>query len=142
MSIFDASDFEHLKANQTAEYPLRLNLPRTNPEPVTLIVCFAGESNQGFAKARKSSAFRAAKGDAMERMWREAFAKHVIKGWKNVLRADGTAVPYTAAAGAELLQHIADAGERTDIINGLTLFCVNPDNFTAPLVDPGDLGNG
>ena len=138
--IFDEADFAPLRADKTAEYPIaQLHFPRSNPEPLVLVLKHAGDSNKPYKNAIVKAP--ALTGEAAEIQGEVLFAKHVIVGWKNFIDKDGKPVPYTADGGAELMSLLRTKAERLDIVRGLRFFAVNAENFRAPIVDAGDLGN-
>jgi hypothetical protein len=139
MSLFDDEDFAHLHPTGTARYTLsQVCIPRSNPDPVVLILKPAGASNDAYQSALVKAP-RAVGKDAVKQMI-GLFARHVIAGWENVQK-DGKPVPYTRAGGEELLLKLIES-KRDDIAMGAVFFARDADNFRAPIVDTGDLGNG
>jgi hypothetical protein len=140
--MFDDADFECLRADQTARFPLtELHIPRGNPECVMLVVRHAGESNDGWMRGIKNAKFRGLSDDAANRLADELAAKHVIVGWENVLDKQGALLAYVPSAGIELLTKLREM-KRGALISRLTGFAADASNFTASVLDAGDLGNG
>lgn len=136
MSILDF-DFGALTPTGTARYTLTRVHVR-HAEPVVLIVKPSGEANDGYGAALKTAVL---KGKVDAKAHASIYARHVVIGWEHVLDANGKPVPYTAAAGEELLHGLIDAKRGHDIVGGLMAFCADPDHFCAA-PDAGDLGNG
>ncbi len=119
--------------------------------PIVLMVRHAGDGNQGFAnhqyKAVNKGRARSGQISADFVQARiadaaDAFARHVIVDWRNVVE-DGKPVPYSVdAAGRFLAALIHPTEGRSDVFMKLQSFCENADNFRDPVVDPIDLGKG
>lgn len=139
--MFDDADFAPLVADQTARFPLtELRIPRGNPDHVWLVLKHAGESNPAYMAAVKNAKFRGLSDDAANALGDQLAARHVIVGWENVLDKAGKPLTYSVAGCVELLAKLREA-KRGGLISRLTLFAANAENFTAPTVDAGDLGN-
>ncbi len=139
--LFDDSDFAHLTPAGTADYALsEVHIPRGNPNPVVLVVKPAGEANDRLRNAEIKAP--AVTGKEALRQRASLFAKHVIAGWKHVLDKDGKPIAYTADGGEELLHRLIDAKRGEDLVVPFMVFARNPNHFTGPQVDAGDLGNG
>lgn len=141
--MFDDADFEALRPDQVARFPLaELHIPRGNPKPVTLLLRWAGESNERWTAGARAAKFRAfASPQDQTRYYDELAAKTVIVGWENVLDKNGKPMPYTPEAGAELLTRLRSVS-RSSLASEITLAAYDASRFTAPPVDAGDLGNG
>ncbi len=138
MSLFDDADFAHLEPVGTFEYTLsRVNIPRTNPDPVVLLLKHTGMANERYQGELKSLNL---KGKPTDKQYIALFAKHGIAGWKNVKKGDAP-VPYTTEGGAELLAKLLEI-KRGDIVMGARIAAADADNFETPVADAGDLGNG
>lgn len=58
---------------------------------------------------------------------RALYAKHVIKGWRNVFDDEGKEPAFSEAECLTFLQQVLD----DEMFDRLRAFCVNPDNFRA-----------
>ncbi len=142
MPIFDDTDFEGLRADGTARFPLtELHIPRTNQDHVWLVLKHAGESNDGWSRGIKNAKFRGLSDDEANKLADDLAARFVIVGWENVRDRDDNPVAYTPAGGAELLAKLR-AVKRGALASRISIFAADAANFTAPIVDAGDLGNG
>ncbi len=141
-NLFDDADFEALRADRTARFPLaELHIPRTNSDHVWLVLKHAGESNEGWTRGIKNAKFRGLSDDDANKLADDLAARYVIVGWENVCDREGKPLAYTQAGGAEILAKLRSV-QRGALASKLTIFAAEASNFTAPLVDAGDLGNG
>lgn len=140
--MFDDADFASLTPDQTARFTIdELRIPRGNSKPLTLLVKHAGQANEAFSRAVKNIKFKALSEDEAQQAVDMATARHVIVGWEDALSPDGSPRRYTPEDGAQLLAKLREH-KRQDLVTRLVAFVANAANFTAPTVDPGDLGNG
>ncbi len=142
MPIFDDTDFEVLRADRTARFPLtELHIPRTNTDHVWLVLKHAGESNEGWTRGIRNAKFRGLSDDDANKLADDLAARYVIVGWENVCDRDGKLLAYTIAGGAEILAKLRGV-QRGTLASRVSSFAADATNFTAPIVDAGDLGNG
>lgn len=128
-------DFDHLSPVKTARITLgaTIRVPRDNPDPVVLVVRHAGDGNPAFMNANRSTPRASGRIPIYERMAR-LYAAHVIAGWENV----GDKV-YTPELGEEMLLALIRA-KRVDILDYISAFVADADNFGEPMASAADLG--
>ena len=127
-------DFDHLSPVKTARITLgsTIRVPRDNPNPVVLVVRHAGDGNPAFMNANRSTPRATGRIPVYERMAR-LFACHVVVDWENV------AETYTPELGEQMLLALIRA-KRTDVLDYLSAFTSDADNFTEPMASAVDLG--
>lgn len=68
---------------------------------------------------------------------RKLYAKHVVKGWRDVADATGKPVPFTQEAALEFMEALPDW-----LFDQVTSFCSDPLNFVGDTsLDVGEVGN-
>jgi len=130
-------DFSNLKKQEVdQDYEREFTLSYLEGEPVLLVVS-ATQSNKAYFNARLKAMSKFAGRSAGAKIDvtkiseiqdddRELMAKHVVRGWKNVLDAKGQAVEFNL----ENCEAFLDALPR-DMFMDLKAFTENPDNFRA-----------
>ena len=125
---------------------------RTTKEPVVLQLVYGGNGStffNEFAKLKRPSV------DASQSewtAWRERvatlLASHVVVGWEYV-DDKGAPVPFTPENCAALFRRLINLKDargatvgRWDIVEGVLLYALDPDNFRAPMPEPDELGKG
>lgn len=137
--FFDDGLFDYLAPTATAEYTLAgVHIPPDNPEPVVLELEYAGRGSPYWNAILKLKPLE----DEIEATKRAAvvFAKHAIRGWKNVQK-DGKPVPYTHELAGEVLVKLIHA-KRYAKVEAAINFGMAPDNFKPPTVEAAELGKG
>jgi hypothetical protein len=132
------SKFSHLKALKVdGQKTVRFPLPEisVNGKSPTLLVAPATEANKEFFNAvlkRAADATRKVKGAAITAdhitttrdVERKEYAKYVIKGWEDMIGADGAPVEFSEEECLDFLEAID--GWVFDLIR---VFCLDPSNF-------------
>ena len=127
-------DFTHIAPVKTAELKLPIvRVPAGNPDTVKLIVRHAGDGNPGYVSARMTAPVAKDRHQRYE-VTAKLYARHVIAGWENVGGKEFSAV----AAESFLLALIRAA--RTDVIDYITAFCADADNFYEQIETAAELG--
>lgn len=138
------TDFSYLKKvdvknNETKEYHIS-QISVSGKTPV-LLVSAATESNTLYYNALLRDAIKNArkvrKGGVSAEMMkknrdqdRELYPKHVIKGWRDIVDADGNEVPFSQEACSDFVNQLPDW-----IFDDIRNYCSDPTNF----VDEFDL---
>lgn len=134
----DDFDFSQIAPDKTAEITLFQEVRANCDEPIKLVVKHAGDGNPAFISARMKTAAAKDRTDSYERTAR-LYARHVVVGWKNVNKADGSTWAFSNADCEKLLLALLKA-KRTDIVDYLVAFCINAENFHEPVQAAGELG--
>lgn len=109
MSILEQLETDPKKENEgvAIEFP-----PNKDGSIPTFIIAATSRANQKYAKEleRVTRPYKgnlsALGNEGAERLFREVFAKTVLKGWKNVKEKDGTEIPYSYDAAIKLLERL------------------------------------
>lgn len=139
--MFENADFSGLRANEISEYPLEwLHEPPDNPDCVVLLLKYMGESNKPFMNARAKMPRKT--GEALEEHLASIFGRTVIVGWRNVLdRTTKAPVAFTASFGESLVAAMRAQENGKEALGEIIAYARTRENFRAPVVDAGDLGN-
>lgn len=117
MSKFNSLRSMQVTKTSTAEYTMHDIL--VNGRHPTLVVRYAGETNQGYFNAQLRRAGKARKALARgqisaamiadnRREDRELFPKYVIVGWRDVVGDDGKELPFSAEDCADFVDALPD----------------------------------
>lgn len=137
--MFEDDLFDHLTPKQTIEYPMvNVHIPRTNPEPLVLLMKFGGRGSPFFNALMKAPPITD-KQAAYERL-AKLMTKHLISGWKNVEK-DGKPVAFAPELCEEILSKLVKA-QRGDKIEDAAAHAMGADAFAELTVDAADLGKG
>lgn len=138
MPFFKSGDLPSIRADKTSLFSV--GFPVRGGSKSVVLECRWGR-NEDYALACVARSLLAAADQ--KQAARDDVAKHIIVGWRNVPKEDGTGdEPYSFAGGAEIVAHMENQ-DRTDLINAFWLHVSNAALHGAPrLVDAGDLGNG
>lgn len=143
-------DFSHLQSlevtnDRTAEYTFH-NIEVNGKSP-TLIVAPAGEANKPYFNALLKRAGRTARQVSAGKInagmigenrdeERELFPAYVVRGWKDMLDADGSEVEFTRENCTDFIKALPDW-----LFDDLRTFCGKPENFVDSVnVEVEDLG--
>jgi hypothetical protein len=132
-------DFDHLEPSAERRHTHTMHgvhVPPSNPKPVTLSLKFCGRGSPFWNARMKLKPLT----DQTEASLRIAalFARHGVDGWENVA-IGGQAKPYSPELGAEMFTKLIEKN-RLEYIDAALGDAQNPDNFTPPLVEAGELG--
>lgn len=138
------SKFAHLKALKVnANKTMRFDLPEicVNGVSPTLLLLPATEANKPYFQAilkraaesrtMRRAAQKTITADVIEDLREEDmrnYAKHVIKGWENMLGADGKPIEFSEEECLEFLQAID-----TWVFDLIRNFCTEPTNFAGAI---------
>lgn len=139
MGFFKTGELAPIRAEKTSWFTVRGLTVRSCLKSVELEVRWGHNEQYRLATAARALIAK----EDQERVACEDVAKHIIIGWRNVPKEDGSGdEPYGFEGGAEIVAHM-EAEKRVDLVNGFWLYVSNAANFGAPrLVDPVNLGNG
>lgn len=137
MAIFDDDLFAELEPTGTARHTMP-GVHVGSDHPVVLILKPAGRPNPAYMSAMRK--FRDRNDPEESDLATAAIvARTVITGWEHVFK-DGNPVPYSTAAGEEVLGALIRR-KRSDVFLGVLRFATNMENF-GPQIDPDDVGKG
>ena len=90
--------------------------PNSKGDPIRIKIARSGGGNEDFNKAferatkpyRKAIAAGSLSNAVAEKLYKEVFAEHVVKGWENVEDESGNPLPYSKDAALKLLSDLPD----------------------------------
>lgn len=109
MSLFDLYGTDEKKEVEGVEVTFPPNEDGSVP---TFVIAATSKSNQKYSKALELATkpwrrnIESMGTENAERIYREVFAKHVIKGWRNVQDKDGTEIPFSVENAMELFKKL------------------------------------
>lgn len=131
----DDFDFTHIAPVKTAKLSLYSSVrwPAGSTETIKLEVRHAGDGNPGYLSARMATPVGKDRTGQYERL-AKLYGRHVLTGWEGVGGKE-----FSAPAAERFLLALVRA-QRHDIIDYITAFCVDADNFYGPVESAAALG--